>query len=86
MPQSVHDIAVKRIEKATGIPSERILIHATHTHTGGPCEDGEGNEFFVPDLSYTAFVGKMAGDCGILACQRLQEATAKANKKKVQKY
>lgn len=84
MPKSVHDVAVKRIEAATKIPSERILIHATHTHTGGPAEDGEGSEFFTPDPDYTAFVGKMAGDCGILAYQRMQKATAKAGKKRVE--
>ena len=36
LPQSVHDVAVERITVATGIPSDRILINATHTHTGGP--------------------------------------------------
>ena len=36
MAQEVHDTAVARIFKATGIPSDRILISATHAHTGGP--------------------------------------------------
>ena len=87
-PKSIHDTAVKRIEEATGIPSDRILIHSTHTHTGGPAGDGDGGEvggeFFSPDPEYTAFVGKMAGDAGILAYQRLCESTAIASKKRVE--
>ena len=86
-PKTIHDLAVERITKATGIPSDRILIHATHTHTGGPAGDGEGGgvegEFFTADSAYTEFVGKMAGDCGILAYQRMTESTVKAGKKEV---
>jgi len=35
-PQAIHDVAVERIAAATGISSDRVLINATHTHTGGP--------------------------------------------------
>lgn len=84
LAKSIHDTAVARIAEATGIPSERVLIHATHTHTGGPASDiSKPVETFTPVPEYTAFVGKMVGDCGILAYQRLQNATAKAAKKDV---
>jgi len=83
MPQSIHDIAVDRIAAATGIPSEHIFINATHTHTGGPVDIGGDTEFYQHDPDYTAFVGKVAGDCAIIAHQRMQASSVKAAKKNV---
>ncbi|MBR6728820.1 MAG: neutral/alkaline non-lysosomal ceramidase N-terminal domain-containing protein [Clostridia bacterium] len=81
-PQEIHDVAVARISKATGIPSDRILINATHTHTGGPLGQ-EAPPYYFPDEYYNNMLGRLVGDCGILAYQRMQPAGAKAAKKDV---
>lgn len=87
-PQGVHDVAVERITSATGIPSDRILINATHTHTGGGLGDiGDKTSavslVYTPDEAYNDVLSRLVGDCGILAYQRLKPAGAKVAKSDV---
>ncbi|MBQ4517157.1 MAG: neutral/alkaline non-lysosomal ceramidase N-terminal domain-containing protein [Clostridia bacterium] len=85
MPQIVHDVAVERIAAYTGIPSDRVLINATHTHTGGGLGDihdksGADSLVYTPDEAYNDVLSRLVGDCGILAYHRLQPASAKMAK------
>ena len=85
-PPLVHDIAVQRIESAVKVPSDRVLISATHTHTGGPVairNELYPSPYFTPDWMYTEQLGKAVGDCGILAYQRLMPMTSKIAKGEV---
>ncbi|MBE5868395.1 MAG: hypothetical protein E7293_05465 [Lachnospiraceae bacterium] len=82
VPKSIHDVAVERIAQATGIPSDRVLINATHSHTGGALGDKE-DMVYTPDPIYNNVLGRIVGDCGILAYQRLQPAGIKVAKKDV---
>lgn len=85
-PPMVHDIAVKRIEAAVGVSSDCVLISATHTHTGGPVASRKNpypSPYFTPDWAYIEWLGKMVGDCGILAYQRLAPMMAKIAKGEV---
>ncbi len=61
---SVVQAARDRVEKLTGIPGDRVMISATHTHTGGPVDD------FVPgtsDESYLAWLAERAADAAVMA-------------------
>lgn len=85
MPQIVHDVAIKRIEEYTGIPSDLVLINATHTHTGGGLGDihetgGADSAAYTPDENYNEVLSRLVGDCGILAYHRLQPADVKTAK------
>lgn len=80
LSKEIHDTAVEIIEKATGVPSSNVLIHATHIHTGGPVgrsKDKYPNPHFTPDENYTIMLSRAIGDSGVLAYQRLAETTAK---------
>ncbi len=80
LPQSVHDKAVEIIQKHTGVESRYVMINATHTHTGGPARPG-GSKYpglnYEPDDEYINMLGRLVGDCGVLAYQRLEPMTAK---------
>lgn len=73
----VYDIAVKRITERTGIPADRIMINATHAHTGGPVKSLNDPPFYKADPEYLNVLARSVADCGILAWQRLAPATAK---------
>lgn len=81
LSKEIHDTAVEIIEKATGVPSSNVLIHATHIHTGGPVgrsKDKYPNPHFTPDENYTLMLARAVGDSGVLAYQRLADCTAKS--------
>lgn len=84
LAQSVYDTAVARIEQATGVPADRILVHATHIHTGGPSRIAavEG-PYYENEPAYVENLGRLVGDSGVLAWQRLEEATVKAARRDV---
>ena len=78
--QTIHDNAVRIISSHTGIPSDRILVHATHIHTGGGVGADKERytcQTYVPDAQYDSLLGRMAGSCGVLAYQNMKECTAK---------
>lgn len=57
----------ERIEAYTGIPPERVMVSATHIHTGGPIWPGQ-------DEAYAEQLAQKAADAAILAWQRLRPA------------
>ncbi|MBR6766601.1 MAG: neutral/alkaline non-lysosomal ceramidase N-terminal domain-containing protein [Clostridia bacterium] len=61
----------RRVEQLAGIPGDRIMVSATHTHTGGPVDD------FVPGTSsaeYMAWLADRAADAAVMAWNRRQPA------------
>ena len=53
-----------RVQQLTGVPAERIMVSATHTHTGGPLDA------FVPgtiDEGYKSWLAGRAADAAALA-------------------
>lgn len=68
------------------ITTDKILVCATHIHTGGPLSRGSGalDEFRTPDENYIHMVAEAAADCGILAYQKLKPATARFAKRTVE--
>ena len=44
MPRQVAEDARKLVEKATGIPPERVMVSATHTHTGPTLPSGSSRD------------------------------------------
>lgn len=84
LDRTVFDSAVARIEKATGVPTDHILIHATHIHTGGPSRIAPlQGPYYENDPVYVENLGRLVGDSGILAWQRLEAATVKAARRDV---
>jgi hypothetical protein len=57
----------ERIQAFTGITPERIMVSATHTHTGPPIWPGQ-------DEAYLAELVRKAADAAILAYRRLRPA------------
>ena len=55
----------KGIRQKTGISVRNILVAATHTHTGGPCELWA--RLYKPDDEYLRFVVQKVVDCAVLA-------------------
>ncbi len=64
--RSVSDEARRLIAAETGIPSEQVLISATHTHSATTALGGLGNERFRPTLDtlspYQSFVVRRIAD------------------------
>ena len=56
-----------RIEKLTGVPGERVMVSATHTHTGGPVCFSDGEGF---DLNYINWTADRAADAAVMAWNR----------------
>lgn len=61
----------RRVREHTGIAEERIMVSATHTHTGGPVKDGFAGKL---DEAYTRFLSLQAADAAILAYRSRREA------------
>lgn len=69
MPREITDEAKRMIHKETGIPPERILISATHTHTAPTVAASFQSE---PDEAYQKFlIGKIAA--GVIEAHRRLE-------------
>ncbi len=64
MPRPLLDEVKKNASKATGIPGDRIMISATHTHSAGSCMGGLGTP---PDPNYVPFLKKRL----VLAIERV---------------
>ncbi len=54
------EVARKRIERLTGIPADRIMLNASHTHAGGPLPLPWSREEGCEE--YLAFVAKKCAD------------------------
>lgn len=74
------DAICAKITEYTGIPSDRVMISSTHTHTGGPTQIKDEILIFEThnprDDIYLEMVRQLAADAVILAYQRMREATA----------
>lgn len=60
-----------RVEKLTGVPGSRVMVSATHTHTGGPLDA------FVPgtiDEGYMFWLADRAADAAALAWKQRKPA------------
>lgn len=71
LKESTVDRARRKITQLTGIPGERVMISATHTHTGGPVSE------FVPgtsDPAYEAWQANQAADAAAMAWQKRRPA------------
>jgi len=53
IPRDLIDRAKSRALQSTGIPTDQILVSATHTHTAPSCVGALGTD---PDLKYVAFL------------------------------
>lgn len=80
--QEMHDLAVAQIEKYANVPSDRILINATHSHTAGPLGDDDPG-YFDSDKEYEHVMSKLVGDCGVMAYRSMQEAEIRIAEKEV---
>ncbi len=64
----------ERIEKLIGVKKENIMISATHTHRGFPCEDKDNN---AKDYkAYFHILKCLIADTAVLAYQRMVPVTA----------
>ncbi|HHW09022.1 MAG TPA: hypothetical protein GXX29_03485 [Firmicutes bacterium] len=61
----------KRLQEQAGIPPERVLVAATHTHTGPTTQDIYGCK---REEEYCRFMVTRAADCVRLALRRLRPA------------
>ena len=75
-PKDLHDKVAKRIEEYTGIPSERVCIHATHAHLGAPVIDNPQINCYA-DAPYKDVFYRLVADSAILAYKRLGECKEK---------
>lgn len=73
--EETRKVAVEKITAATGIPSDRILCSATHSHTAGYVK--ASGAITKRDELYMEMIAHKIGDCGILAYQHLEPAKAK---------
>lgn len=73
--KDLHDKVAKRIEEYTGIPSERVCIHATHAHLGAPVIDNPQINCYA-DAPYKDVFYRLVADSAILAYKRLGECKA----------
>lgn len=69
------DYVREKVEKATGVPREHVLVSATHTHTGPTARPSISPFFPTGDLSYFEKVGNKAAEACIQAWENVAEAT-----------
>ena len=72
------DKVAQRVTEYTGIPSDHLVIAATHTHYGVPFGDSvpDDCEFInEPDREYVKVLERLAADTVILAWKRMEECT-----------
>ncbi len=67
IPQELVAEARRQLEAATGIPGERVLICATHTHTGP--ETRGSRDLIPPNEEYLARLPGLIAEAGILAAK-----------------
>jgi len=74
MPDDLHDAVAERITAYTGIPEERILLCANHTHKGIPVFDSPEIDAYA-DPEFKSVVYRLIADCVTLAYRRLENGT-----------
>ena len=73
IPQEIFDAAKEMANKSTGIPVERMMMSATHTHSGPAAVGALGTE---PDEKYCRFLPGRIAKAVELAAQNLAPAKA----------
>ncbi|HEX2749247.1 MAG TPA: hypothetical protein VHM91_14665, partial [Verrucomicrobiales bacterium] len=73
MPRDLLDAAKGQVSKATGIPVDRMMISATHTHSGVSAMGCLGSR---ADTEYVAMLPGKIAEAMIAAVQQLQPARA----------
>lgn len=71
MPRSLLDEVKAEASKKTGIPVDRMMFSATHTHTAGSCMGGLGTSV---DENYTAYLKQKLVETVVLVSGQLQPA------------
>src|SRR5262245_7379302 len=71
LPRGVVDDAKRQIREALGLPSERILIAATHSHSTGAATPVFQSD---PDPAYPSFLARRISDAVRRAAGNLQPA------------
>lgn len=72
------DKVAQRVTEYTGIPSDNLVIAATHTHYGVPFGDSVPDDceyINEPDREYVKVLERLAADTVILAWKRMEECT-----------
>ncbi|MBE7036398.1 MAG: hypothetical protein E7403_03795 [Ruminococcaceae bacterium] len=69
------DYVREKVEKEIGIPKERVLVSATHNHTGPTARPSISPYFPTGDLSYFEKLGDKAAEACVQAWNNLTEAT-----------
>ena len=72
-PHEMHDIVTKRIFEFTGITSDNVCIHSTHSHCGAPVWDDPAIDCYG-DPEYKNVFYRLVADSAILAHKRLEES------------
>ena len=73
LPKEIVAAARQALTAATGIPGERVLICATHTHTGPETRGSRG--LIPPNEEYLAELPQLIAEAGILASQNQRDGT-----------
>lgn len=71
MPRELIDEAKQLASKRSGIPTSRMLVSATHTHSAGSCFGALGTP---PDENYTPFLKEKLADAIVTAAATLKPA------------
>ena len=74
IPDDMHDIVTKRIQKFTSVSPDSVSITSTHTHLGAPISEYSLKNC-PADEPYTDVFYRLVADSAILAYQNLSEAS-----------
>jgi len=74
IPREVFDEAKRQVHEHTGLPLDRMLMAATHTHSATPCRVTRDGEQETELSEYSRFVARRISDCVRRAINNLEAA------------